>query len=142
MSRYVIDASIAIKWFVPETHSDVAAQLLNGVNDDFLAPDLLFAEFGNILWKKVQQGHLNVGEIHQIIEAFRAVPIAVHSTNTLLEPALEIACGLRRSLYDSLYLALAVMHECSVVTADRRLYNALQGSVLEPHVTWVEAVSV
>jgi predicted nucleic acid-binding protein len=46
----VVDASVTIKWFVPEPLSDEADRLLGG-GDALFAPDLLLLEFGNTLWK-------------------------------------------------------------------------------------------
>ena len=45
MSRYTIDASVAVKWFVAEVHSEAAARWLD-FNPVLVAPDLLFAEAG------------------------------------------------------------------------------------------------
>ena len=51
---------------------------------------------------------------------------------------MEIACDSDRSAYDSLYLALAVVQQCQAVTADRKLYNALQGGPLASSIRWIE----
>jgi len=55
VSRYVVDASVGIKWFVPEIHSDAARRLLTE-DSILLVPDLFFPEIGNILWKRVRRG--------------------------------------------------------------------------------------
>ncbi len=55
MSRYVLDASVAIKWFVPKIYSNAARQLLAS-DHSFLVPDFFFAEVGNVLWKRVRRG--------------------------------------------------------------------------------------
>jgi predicted nucleic acid-binding protein len=47
MRRYVVDASVAVKWFVPEIHSAEALRLLSS-DCELLAPDLLPSELGNI----------------------------------------------------------------------------------------------
>src|SRR5205085_3717193 len=39
--------------------------------------------------------------------------------------ALDLAMRFGRSVYDSMYLAVAVLRHCPVVTADRRLHDAL-----------------
>ncbi len=126
MSRYVVDASVAIKWFVPEVHAEAAARLLEGDNQ-LLAPDLLFPEFGNILWKKARLGEIRVSEAREILRALEAVS------------AFEIAYGLERSVYDSVYLSLAVINECRMITADKKFYNVLKNSSLAEHIEWVEA---
>ena len=48
--RLVIDASVAVKWVVPELVSERAERLLD---HGLVAPDLLFAECANLLWEKV-----------------------------------------------------------------------------------------
>ncbi len=55
----------------------------------------------------------------------------------LVEAALEIADGLRQSVYDSLYLALAERRECRLVTADRRFRDAVMDSALVARMLWV-----
>jgi predicted nucleic acid-binding protein len=54
--EYVIDASVAAKWFFAESHSAEAGLLLTNLRLGSVrlsAPDLLLAEMGNILWKRV-----------------------------------------------------------------------------------------
>jgi predicted nucleic acid-binding protein len=55
MKTLVVDASVVIKWFVPEPGSAAARQLL-GQDHEFYAPDFLFAETANVLWKKFRRG--------------------------------------------------------------------------------------
>jgi predicted nucleic acid-binding protein len=69
MRRYVVDASVAVKWFVPEIHSAEALRLLS-LYCELLAPDLLPSEFGNILWKKTRRGEIRVPEA---VETFHAL---------------------------------------------------------------------
>ncbi len=55
MSLYVIDAAVAVKWFLPEPYSDKARTLLDAYNrgvDDLIAPDLLIPEVTNAFWKQ------------------------------------------------------------------------------------------
>jgi predicted nucleic acid-binding protein len=64
-------------------------------------------------------------------------PLEVHAVMPLVEPAFDIAVGTGRTVYDSIYLALAVALGCKLVTADQKLYNALRASVFAADVTWV-----
>jgi len=136
VSRYVVDASVVAKWYVPEIHSEGALRFL-AEDHELLGPDLLFPELGNILWKKVLRGELTPGEAREILHAFRAAPVAIQSSETLLEPALDLAIGLGRTVYDSLYLALAVLQECWMVTADRQFSDAVSQSPFAAHIHWV-----
>lgn len=63
--------------------------------------------------------------------------IALKDTATLVGAALEIALAFDRSVYDSLYVALALRDDCQLVTADRRLYNALAPALSET-MLWIE----
>lgn len=137
MSHYVVDASIAVKWFVPEVHTEASLRLLDG-SHELLAPDLLLPEFGNILWKKIRLRELTLAEGRDILRGFLAVPVDLHPSQNLLEPALEIANGIDRSVYDSLYLALALARDCRMVTADRRFHAALQAGPFSANLRWVE----
>lgn len=136
MSRYVVDASVAAKWYVPEIYSEGALQFLEG-DHELLGPDLLLPELGNVLWKKVRRLELSRSEARDILHAFLSAPIAIQSAETLLEPALDLAMGVGRSVYDALYLALAVLHRCRMVTADRPLYDAVSQSPFAAHIQWV-----
>ena len=63
MIPYVVDASVAIKWFVEEEHA-VAARRVLADGYTLSAPDLVWLACGNILWKKIQHGELTAQEVH------------------------------------------------------------------------------
>ncbi len=132
-----MDAGVAIKWFLPEVQSDEAVRLLR---DDYqlFAPDLIFAEFGNVLWKKWRQREIEADVVRRILEDFRRFPLEVRSSDTLLATAWTIAEDLHRTMYDSLYLALAENEGYQLVTADYRFYNSLKDSRLGPMLLRVE----
>jgi predicted nucleic acid-binding protein len=137
MMKVVVDASVAAKWFLPEVHSDAAARLLDPAIALY-APDLIVPEFGNILWKKIRRAELTRDEAREILRAFVALPLELRPSSILLSAAFELAGELDRSVYDSLYLALAVAEECAVVTADAKFHSVLAASSLANHVRWVE----
>ena len=68
------------------------------------------------------------------------LPSSAISAPSLFEPAYLLAAEFGRTVYDSLYLALALLATCPMVTADRRLVNALQGTSLAASILWVEDV--
>jgi predicted nucleic acid-binding protein len=88
--------------------------------------DLIHAEFGNIVWKLHARGSLDTREASDMIEHFLSMPLEIHDSSYLLTPALQIAIATHRTVYDSLYLALAVELGGIVITADERWVNALQ----------------
>lgn len=139
MSDLVVDASVAIKWFLPEIHGEAALRLLEG-QYTLRAPDLIFSEFGNVLWKRFRKGQISRKEAIVTTEALLALPLQVESSQSLIPAALEIACSAHRTVYDSLYLAVAIAHQCRVVTADSKLHNALKRGALSAHLLWVEDI--
>ncbi len=141
MNRCVIDASVAVKWYVPEIHGEAAARLLarrSTVDLTFDVPDLFFSEFANIVWKKVRTGELDAAAATEIVDATLRVPKTVHAAEPLLPSALAIALDSGRTVYDSLYLALAVFLDCPLVTADKRLRNGLANTPWESSLRWIE----
>ena len=140
MSRFVVDASVAIKWYVPEVHSGEADRLLT-FNAELFAPDLLYPEIGNILWKKIMREGMTEEKARSIMQAVAVLPLTVWRTGVLAESALTIANRVKRSFYDGLYLALAMTADCRLVTADLKLYNALKGiSPFKKRLLWIEEV--
>lgn len=133
----VVDASVAIKWHVAEVHSAAALRLLADDAPRLHVPDLLFLEVGNILWKKVRRGDLSGDHARQIARLIATAPVEIHPSLPLFEAAVEIAIQTGRTVYDSLYVALAVSLAGRLVTADEHLVNALKTSPLAGHVLWV-----
>ena len=137
MTRVVVDASVVIKWSVPEVHSADALRYLDpGLGRH--APELLLAEISNILWKKVVRRELTRAEAERIAVDVGQADVTVHPMGPLFGTALRIALETGRSAYDSMYLSLAEMLSTRMVTADRRLYDAVQASPYAGLVLWIE----
>ncbi len=124
MTPVIVDASVAAKWFIPEDGSKDAARLLNG-RRTLAAPELLPAELGNIIWKLTSRKILTPEEGSSIVEDFLKIPLEIYSHELLVSVALQIASLTKRTVYDSLYIALAVSIDGVVITADRRLVNGV-----------------
>jgi len=138
LSRHVVDANVVAKWFVPERLSEEAVHLLDG-GRELASPDLLWPEVGNVVWKKSRAGEISSREATRIVGALDSLPLVVFPSRLVLEGALDIALRTGRSVYDGVYLALAVALECRLATADERLVNALAGGPLARHVVWIGA---
>lgn len=136
MTTLVVDASVVAKWVFPEEHSEAAGRLLTG-SLELCAPDLIWAETGNIAWKKHRRGEVSKEAARTILVDFRRFPLQIYPSERLLAAAWELATVLDRSFYDSLYLALALHQGCFMVTADRRFYNALMNAPVRLPVMWV-----
>lgn len=138
MSLYVVDANVTVKLYLPEAHSNQAIRFFSD-GHDLLAPDLMLAEIGNIMWKKATLlGELTEQEAKTIVAATSELPIEYYSTNSLLAEALQIALETRRAFYDSLYVAMAAAQDCQLMTDDRKLHAALQSTSLAAVVSLIE----
>jgi predicted nucleic acid-binding protein len=137
VTSYVLDASVVIKWFVPEAHSESALKLKE-VDGRFHAPAFLTLEIGNVLAKKRRRNELTVAEVEGVWRAFRQAPIRRHPDDTLVLAAFDLAQQTRTALYDNLYLALAVKLNIPFVTADRKFYQALETTPYHQRIAWVE----
>jgi predicted nucleic acid-binding protein len=127
----VVDASVAVKWAMPAAGEPLTAEalhLLKRYKDgeiDFVVPDVFWAEVGNVLWKGVRQGRWPRPVADSVAADMRARDFATISSHALLPEALRIAFSYDRSLYDCLYVALAIASKTDLITADERLANAL-----------------
>jgi len=127
----VVDACVAVKWLLPAAGEGLLEQanrlLERHVKHELqlLAPNLIEAEIGNVLWKAVQRNRISPTEAENSVRQFTALAIHSLPTSDLLGQALQIAMGCNRSFYDSLYVALALATKTDLITADERLVNAL-----------------
>jgi len=128
----VVDASVAAKWVVNEPDSAVARRLF--AEDTILAPDLLWAELGSMLWRRQRIGELSAPDAREMLSDLRTLPVRTYALFPLLPLALEIAMAISLSIYDCVYLALADQQDCRLVTADRRFRSALAFGPWSPSV--------
>ena len=139
MNRLIVDATVVVKWFLPEVLAEAALRVAAAEDHDFVAPDLLGAEVISALWKKQRRGELDGADAAAMIEDFRRVAITTFPLAPLLPSAFAIAAAAGHSPYDCLYLALAEREDCRLVTADRRFHAAFADGPLGHRMLWVEA---
>lgn len=102
---------------------------------DLVAPDLFACEITSIVWKKCQFHGLSSTDAQLILNAFKTVTIGVTSTFDFLDDAFRLAMAHKRSVYDMMYLALSLRKGCDFVTADQKLFNAINAAY--PNVLWI-----
>jgi predicted nucleic acid-binding protein len=119
----IIDASVAVKWFIPEPDSDKATKLRDRHIDGTLtlmAPDLLIYEVANAL---TYHPELTTEDIKENIEALFMLDLdLIQPSSELAASAAEKARKHKVSLYDSSYIALAEATSSPLITADAKLY--------------------
>jgi len=136
MKAVVIDASVIAAAFFPEPHS-VAAKALLASGDGLYAPDLIYAEVANVIWKRHGRGDIDDQDAADLLSDVMRLPLKITPSEQLVGPALELAMRTGRTAYDCLYVALAVQIKTTMVSNDRRLVNALARGPLKDHITWL-----
>lgn len=121
MSAYIIDASVAVKWVVPQPDSERAQSLRR---KQLAAPNLLLAEAGNALWVYVRARKLSEQEAFSCFSILRTAPLQWLDLAGFAPEAMTLAIDLDHPFYDCVYLAAALITGMPLVTADRRLIRA------------------
>jgi predicted nucleic acid-binding protein len=129
----VVDASVAVRWYVQMPGTEEAHALFEG-NESFIAPDLVVAEIANTAWKLARAGQLTEDAasimVYRAESAFAGlIPLA-----ELVDRAFEISRKLDHPIYDCLYLAVTELEEARMVTADKRLVRKVRGTQWEEQV--------
>lgn len=137
---FVVDASVAAKWFVEEENSEAARKLLDhlgAATAALHAPDLIIAEMGNLLWRKCRIGELAPIHADSIMRAVPRYLTKLEPMTNLAGPALALAHELGHPIYDCLYLSCAFDLDATVITADRRFLRAAMNT---PYARWLRFV--
>jgi len=128
LKQLVVDSSVAIKWVLPKPNSLQALDILEQHQTGklrLLAPDLIYAEIGNIVWKLSRFGSLSKDECLQALKLFQLINFGITPSHAILEIAYQFALAYQRTVYDSLYVVLSQRYQCPLVTDDIKLVNAL-----------------
>jgi predicted nucleic acid-binding protein len=130
---YVVDASVVLKWFLPEPDSAAADFLLEQfLNDEveLIAPDLILLETANALWKRVRLRHeISADEASHVYRDLLTLPLSLSVTGELAETAFELAMKHNHSVYDAAYCALAVERGCDCHRGPDTRKQGAQGRV-------------
>jgi predicted nucleic acid-binding protein len=128
---YVVDASVVVKWFLPESDTAAADSLLETfLNNeaDLIVPDVLLLEVASSLWKRVVfPKELSANEATLVYRDLLTMPLSLIASETLAEPAFQLAMKHKHPVYDALYCTLALDRHCDFVTADQTLVNKFRG---------------
>ena len=125
--RAVVDASVTAKWYFFEPGRDAADQVLAARmagERELLAPDLIVPEFANVVWKRVRRRECSRAAAVEILGMWEVDRPSLVPSAELVAQAFELTMALDQSVYDCLYLALALEIEAPLVTADQDLARA------------------
>ena len=126
----VVDASVACKWYLDELDSEKARKLVETADGSMIAPDLILAEVGNVLWKRRLRNEITQAQAEEAVWHLPGVLLLVPSKE-LLARALEIAVVLQHPIYDCFYVAAAERWSAPLITDDQRFFAALSGGKIK-----------
>jgi predicted nucleic acid-binding protein len=115
----LVDASVAVKWLVDEPERFAARSLLDR-NEQLHAPDFVFVETANVLWKKVRRRELTPEQALKGVDSLPLLFETIIPSSMLVSRALRIAIEMAHPVYDCLYLACSEHFDADLVTADAR----------------------
>ena len=122
--KLVLDASVAVKWVLPESDTPKALNLRNDFRNqvhEFHAPDTFSVEVAHALTRAERKALIQPYEAAlKLTDVLTTAPI-LHPHLPLLMRAVQLSSQHRIGVYDCLYIALAEQEKCSLVTADQRL---------------------
>ena len=124
---FVLDASVAVKWYIPEEGRKRALRLRQDYTDgkiDLIAPNLIFFEVGNAV--RFHPG-ATAREVWEAVRGLKGMQVAIQNlTDPVVDSAAEIAFTENITFYDAVYLAIAENFGVKFVTADKKLYEQIK----------------
>ena len=136
-----VDASIVVKWFVPEPLHNDARRLLSH-RLCLHAPEILLAEFANTIWKKARRSEIE--DPQPYFDELARLPdiVTLHPSGQLVDRAAQIATEIDHPIYDCLYLACAQATASALITADNRFAKKIARHLPSADVRYIGAPGV
>ena len=128
--RAVVDASVAVKIFVPESLSAEAQEIFvrfateNGA--ELIVPDFFFIECANVFWKWVQRSDYPPQDAQEHLRDLTGLGLSAIPVQVLADEALNIALQHKVTAYDACYVAAAAKLRLPLITADERLVKQIE----------------
>lgn len=144
MKQVVLDASIILKWYLPnEEFADKALSYLQQIVNnqiEIICPSLLPYEVLNGLLIAQRRGRIEPEVTITAMEGLLEVGLSLEDTFQNYEDILSFSQLYQRTAYDAAYLSLAKGRNIDLITGDIRLYNAVKHEL--NWVKWIGSVVV
>lgn len=130
----VVDASVAVKWFLNEQDSSQALGLFHQ-SYKLVAPELIRIEVLAAIAKRVRMGQLAIDDAAEQMERWRSTllkrAVFIVDGNQQYQEEAALSLQERHNFYDCVYLVLAKKLRVPLVTADQRLAELAQNLGIE-----------
>ena len=122
---FVVDASVAIAWFVKGQASDYTNALLRrAVRDRLHVPALWHAEFCNALLALAHRRKLDPGRLDDIFEQIEELELVTDGDSPAARTLTDLSRRFSLSAYDATYLELAIRLKLPIAARDGPLSKA------------------
>lgn len=121
MKLHVLDTSVAISWYLPETFSDRSRWWLQAMRQgshQFIVPSHHYWEFANVMRTHVRLRQLEAEAAMRIFDTHLFAPLRIREPDraAVLKTALEYDA----TVYDAVYIELSLALDVPLVTAERK----------------------
>lgn len=129
MNSIVIDASVALKWFLKnEKDRDKAKLLLKQFADGkikFIVPTLWLYEIANVFKSNIAQKMMSKITAKRYLKKIKDLDIVSVDFDSVVDAALNLSVKLGISVYDAAYIALSKSQNLPFYTADQKLLDKI-----------------
>ena len=130
--RAVVDTNVVAYLILgTERFADEARDFMARVTTP-LAPAHWEAELANVLWVATRHGVMPAAEATRRLLLVRQLGIETVTTATLCQGALLRSLASQVSVYDTLFVELAVQAECRLATFDKAILKAFPDTAIRP----------
>ena len=124
MSRFVLDASVAVAWLVDDEDEARADAALGQLETEVgLVPQFWHLEVRNALLGAERRRRIRVHEVDERLRTLAELPVRT-DTEPRIGTAFALARTHRLSMYDAMYLELAQRSDAPLATLDKALARA------------------
>jgi predicted nucleic acid-binding protein len=121
---FVVDASVAGSWLLPDEDHPEAITALDRLNDDeAFVPALVWFEIRNLLLAGERRHRITPAQTAEALSVLDGLPLQVDNQADG-DTTLQLARAHRLSVYDAVYLELALRRRLPLVTFDNQLAAA------------------
>ena len=124
---FVLDCSVAMAWVFPDEANESTDALRESLlKDTAIVPALWSVEVANVLLVATRRGRISAADWPHIRDILEALPIDVdaQSCTRVLDTVLPVANEHNLSVYDAMYLELALRIGIPLATLDKKLAAA------------------
>ena len=137
MKQYIVDASVAAKWYFREEFEEKANTLFEAFQKGLamlVVPEIFYPEMAKVCKKRMRDQKIGNKRALQVFDEIMQLPLKTYSDRELAHVAFKNSIEFNITSYDGLYMGLAELLNSPLITADQKLLNACKNRffLIEP----------